>query len=41
MVFNSLTFLIFFGLVIALHSTPLAWRAKKFNLLAASHILSA
>jgi D-alanyl-lipoteichoic acid acyltransferase DltB (MBOAT superfamily) len=36
MVFNSLTFLIFFALVCSLHYLPLPWAVKKFNLLAAS-----
>jgi D-alanyl-lipoteichoic acid acyltransferase DltB (MBOAT superfamily) len=36
MLFNSLTFVIFFAIVVALHNAPLSWRMKKFNLLIAS-----
>jgi D-alanyl-lipoteichoic acid acyltransferase DltB (MBOAT superfamily) len=36
--FNSLTFLVFFGVVLALHALPLPWKAKKFNLLIASYV---
>ena len=36
MVFNSLTFLVFFAVVLALHSLPLPWTTKKINLLIAS-----
>jgi len=38
MLFNSLTFIVFFAIVIALHHAPLPWRMKKFNLLIASYI---
>ncbi len=38
MLFNSLTFIIFFAVVVALHSAPLSWRMKKFNLLIASYV---
>ncbi len=38
MVFNSLTFMVFFALVLALHSLPLGWTTKKINLLIASYI---
>jgi len=38
MVFNSLTFMVFFACVLALHSLPLPWTAKKVNLLIASYI---
>ena len=38
MVFNSLTFIVFFACVLALHSLPLPWRVKKFNLLIASYL---
>ena len=41
MVFNSLTFVVFFALVLALHSLPLAWRTKKINLLVASYVFYA
>jgi alginate O-acetyltransferase complex protein AlgI len=36
--FNSLTFLVFFAVVLALHALPLPWRTKKFNLLVASYV---
>jgi alginate O-acetyltransferase complex protein AlgI len=36
--FNSLTFLAFFAIVLALHYAPLPWQVKKFNLLIASYI---
>jgi len=39
--FNSLTFLIFFAIVLGLHSLPLQWHAKKTNLLLASYIFYA
>ena len=38
MLFNSLTFIAFFAIVLALHNAPLPWRVKKFNLLVASYI---
>ncbi len=38
MLFNSLTFIVFFAIVVALHHAPLSWRVKKFNLLIASYI---
>ena len=38
MTFNSLTFVVFFGLVLALHALPFPWRVKKINLLIASYI---
>lgn len=41
MAFNSLIFLIFFAIVLGLHSLPLQWRAKKTNLLIASYIFYA
>ena len=41
MTFNSLTFLAFFAIVVALHRLPLAWRTKKLNLLVASYIFYA
>ena len=41
MVFNSLTFVVFFALVLALHSLPLAWKTKKINLLVASYVFYA
>ena len=41
MAFNSLIFLIFFAIVLGLHSLPLQWHAKKTNLLLASYIFYA
>jgi alginate O-acetyltransferase complex protein AlgI len=41
MLFNSLTFLVFFCVVIGLHHLPLAWRIKKLNLLLASYLFYA
>jgi alginate O-acetyltransferase complex protein AlgI len=39
--FNSLIFLIFFAIVLGLHSLPLQWQAKKTNLLLASYVFYA
>ena len=41
MVFNSLTFVVFFLVVLGLHSLPLQWKTKKVNLLVASYIFYA
>jgi alginate O-acetyltransferase complex protein AlgI len=41
MVFNSLTFVVFFALVLAMHALPLPWKAKKVNLLIASYLFYA
>lgn len=41
MVFNSLTFVVFFAIVLGLHSLPFPWTVKKFNLLIASYIFYA
>ena len=41
MVFNSLTFMAFFALVLALHAMPLRWTTKKINLLVASYLFYA
>lgn len=41
MLFNSLTFVVFFALVVLLHNLPFPWRAKKFNLLLASYLFYA
>ena len=41
MVFNSLTFVVFFACVLALHALPLPWTAKKINLLIASYLFYA
>lgn len=38
MLFNSLTFVVFFAIVVALHYAPFSWRIKKINLLLASLI---
>jgi alginate O-acetyltransferase complex protein AlgI len=40
-VFNSLTFVVFFACVLAIHSLPLPWTAKKINLLIASYLFYA
>ncbi len=37
MTFNSLTFVVFFAIVLAAHRAPLPWRVKKLNLLVASY----
>ena len=41
MVFNSLTFLVFFACVLVLHSMPFNWTTKKVNLLIASYVFYA
>ncbi len=41
MLFNSLTFVVFFIIVLALHHLPIGWKAKKFNLLIASYLFYA
>ena len=41
MVFNSLTFMVFFLCVLALHSLPFTWTTKKINLLVASYLFYA
>jgi alginate O-acetyltransferase complex protein AlgI len=41
MVFNTLTFAVFFGIVLALHSLPLGWTTRKVNLLLASYLFYA
>ncbi len=41
MLFNSLTFILFFVIVLVLHNLPLSWRWKKLNLLVASYIFYA
>ena len=41
MAFNSLIFLIFFAVVLGLHSLPLRWQIKKTNLLIASYVFYA
>lgn len=41
MVFNSYTFVLFFGVLLLLHHLPLAWKVKKLNLLLASYLFYA
>lgn len=41
MVFNTLTFAVFFLLVLALHSLPFGWTTRKVNLLIASYVFYA
>jgi|GEM_PF-1376818 len=38
MVFNSLTFVVFFACVLLLHSLPFSWHTRKVNLLLASYL---
>jgi alginate O-acetyltransferase complex protein AlgI len=40
-VFNSLTFVVFFAFVLLLHSMPFNWTTKKVNLLIASYLFYA
>ena len=39
--FNSLTFIAFFVVVLVLHNAPLPWKVKKVNLLLASYVFYA
>src|SRR3954467_9375278 len=41
LVFNSLTFVVFFACVLILHNLPLGWTTKKINLLVASYLFYA
>lgn len=41
MLFNSMTFLVFFSVVLLLHNLPFSWRTKKINLLIASSVFYA
>ena len=41
MVFNSVTFILFFLVVLVLHNLPLSWRFKKVNLVWASYVFYA
>src|SRR3954462_10893515 len=41
MVFNSYIFILFFLVVLGLHSLPFPWKVKKINLLVASYIFYA
>ena len=36
--FNTLTFMLFFAVILAVHQLPLSWRARKRNLLIASYV---
>jgi D-alanyl-lipoteichoic acid acyltransferase DltB (MBOAT superfamily) len=38
LLFNSLTFLVFFAIVLVLHALPFSWKVKKTNLLLASYV---
>jgi alginate O-acetyltransferase complex protein AlgI len=38
MVFNSLTFIVFFACVLVMHSLPFSWTTKKVNLIVASYL---
>ena len=41
MLFNSYSFVIFFALMLLLHSLPFSWKTKKINLLLASYLFYA
>src|ERR1039458_8853449 len=41
MIFNSVTFLVFFVVVLAAHQLPVPWTVKKVNLLLASYLFYA
>src|SRR5206468_3429554 len=41
MIFNSLTFLVFFAVVLAMHNMPFSWHQKKINLMIASYLFYA
>ena len=41
MVFNSLTFIVFFAIVLALHWMPFSWKTRKIILLVASYLFYA
>ena len=41
MLFNSLTFIVFFAVVLTIHNLPFSWRTKKTNLLIASYLFYA
>ncbi|NND59239.1 MAG: MBOAT family protein [Gammaproteobacteria bacterium] len=41
MLFNSLTFVVFFAVVLALHHAPFSWTVRKLNLLVASYLFYA
>jgi alginate O-acetyltransferase complex protein AlgI len=41
MVFNSLTFMVFFAIVLLMHAMPFRWTTRKINLLIASYLFYA
>jgi alginate O-acetyltransferase complex protein AlgI len=41
LVFNTLTFVVFFAIVVAVHALPLGWTTRKVNLLIASYVFYA
>lgn len=41
MLFNSLSFIVFFAIMLALHYMPFPWKVKKINLLIASYLFYA
>jgi alginate O-acetyltransferase complex protein AlgI len=41
LLFNSLTFIVFFAAVMAIHYSPISWTAKKCSLLVASYVFYA
>jgi D-alanyl-lipoteichoic acid acyltransferase DltB (MBOAT superfamily) len=41
MLFNSYTFIVFFGVFLILHNLPFPWKVKKINLLIASYLFYA
>ncbi|MBL7793800.1 MAG: MBOAT family protein [Saprospiraceae bacterium] len=41
MIFNSYVFILFLSIVLAVHYLPIAWKAKKINLLLASYLFYA
>jgi len=41
LLFNSLTFVVFFIIILGLHNLPFSWRAKKTNLLIGSYLFYA
>ncbi|MBH56642.1 MAG: membrane-bound O-acyltransferase family protein [Planctomycetaceae bacterium] len=41
MLFNSLAFVVFFAIVLAIHNLPLKWKVKKIHLLVASYVFYA
>lgn len=41
MLFNSYTFLLFFGVVLGIYYLPLSWKHKKVHLLVSSYLFYA